>query len=83
LRAEVKPAQLLEAANQKRQLRLESSAGFALVERLQKWIVFWFDDALSSQTLSENPRQGAFAHSYGTFDRNVTGKLEKLGHELS
>jgi hypothetical protein len=62
---------------------LEGCAGLALVERLQKWIVFRFDNALGGQALSENPRQRALPNSYGTFDRDVTGKLEKLGHGLS
>jgi len=74
---------LLEAADQERKLCLECRAGLAFIERLQKWIVFRFDDALSSQSLSENPRQGALPNAYRTFDRNVTGKLEKLGHRLA
>src|SRR5208282_6285103 len=80
---QIEPAQLLEAANQERQLGLEGGATLALVKRLQKRIVFRLDDALCRQALSENPRQRALPNSYGTFDRNVTGKLEKLGHGLS
>jgi len=37
---------------------------------------------LGSKALSENPRQCALPNAYGTFNRNVTGKLEKLGHGL-
>src|SRR5208282_581955 len=81
-RPQIESAQLLEAANQKRQLGLEGGAGLAFVERFQKWIVFRLDNALGGQTLSQNPRQRALPNSYGTFNRDVTGKLEKLGHGL-
>src|SRR6267143_615416 len=81
-RPQIEPAQLLEAADQERQLGLERGARLAFVECLQKWIVFRLDDALGSQALSENPRECALPNSYGTFDRNITGKLEKLGHRL-
>jgi hypothetical protein len=73
---------LLKAADQKRQLCLEGCAAFAFVERFQKWIVFRLDNPLRGQALSENPRQCALPNAYGTFNRNVTGKLEKLGHGL-
>src|SRR5208282_331244 len=82
-RTEIKRAQLLEAANQECQLGLKGSSSLTLVKRLQKRIVRRFDDALSGQSFSENPRQRALSNAYGTFDRNVTGKLEKLGHGLS
>ncbi len=35
----------------------------------------------STLALSQNPRQRALPNSYRTFNRNVTGKLEKLGHD--
>src|ERR1700678_813872 len=82
-RTQIKRAQLLEAANQKSQLRLESRARLAFVERLQKGIVFRFNHPLRGQTFSEESRQCALPDAYGTFDCNITGKLEKLGHELS
>src|SRR5260370_12681798 len=81
-RAQIKRAQLLEAPDQECELGLEARPGFAIVERFLKCIVFRFDDALGGQALSKNPRQRAFPNAYGTFDRNVTGKLEKLGHRL-
>src|ERR1700675_2663184 len=81
-RPQIERPQLLKAADQECQLGLEGSARFAFVKCLQKWIVFRLDDALGRQSLSENPRQCALPNSYGTFDRNVTGKLEKLGHRF-
>jgi hypothetical protein len=77
---EIERTQLFEAPDQECQLCLEGGSRLALIERLQKRIVRRFDDALGRQALSENRCQGALAHAYGTFNRNVTGKFEKLGH---
>ena len=78
---EIERTQLLEAADQEGQLRLEGGAGFAFVESLQERIVFGLDDSLGGEPLSKNPGQRALADAYGTFDRNITGKFEKIGHE--
>jgi hypothetical protein len=61
-------------------LGLEGGSALAFIECFQKWIVFRFDDPLRGQALSQNPRQCALPNAYGTFNRNVTGKLEKIGH---
>ena len=82
-RTQIERAQLFKAPDEKCQLRLKRSARLAIVERFEKGIVFRFDNPLRGQTFSENPRQRALSHAYGTFDRYVTGKLKKLGHELS
>src|SRR5208282_4672333 len=82
-RPQIERPQLLEAPDKKCELRLERRARLAFVECLQKWIVFRLNHALRRQPLSQNPRQRAFPNAYGTFNRNVTGKLEKLGHRLT
>jgi hypothetical protein len=82
MRPEIKRAQLFETADQECELGLKRGAGLSLIKRLQKRIVFGLDDALRGQTLSENPCQRALSNSYWTFDRDITGKLEKIGHEL-
>jgi hypothetical protein len=74
--------QLLEAADKECQLGLEGGSALAFIECFQKWIVFRFDDPLRRQTLSENSRQCALPNAYGTFDGDVTGKLEKICHGL-
>jgi len=79
-RAKVKPLELLKAADQKRELRLESGPALALIKRPQKGVVFEFRDPLGVEAFSQNPRQRALSDAYGTFHCNVAGKLEKLGH---
>ena len=75
-------AQLLEAADQKSELRLEAGSAFAFIERARKGLSSDFHDLLGVETLSQNPRQRALADSYGTFDCDVAGQLEKIGHGL-
>src|SRR5208282_3647469 len=81
-RPQIKRPQLLETPDQKSELRLKRRARLALIKRLQKRIVLRLNHPLRRQSLSENPRQRALPHSYGAFNRNVTGKLEKLGHGM-
>ena len=81
-RAQVKGAELFEAANHEGELRLEAGAGFAFVESAQEGIVLGFHDLLRVETLGQDSRQRAFADSYGTFDCNIAGQLKKISHGL-
>ena len=80
-RAEVEGAQLLEAADEEGQLRLEGGTGLAIVKRrLRNGLSSGSDHPLGVQAVGQNLRQRALADANGTFDCNVTGQFEKLGH---
>src|SRR5450631_4790499 len=80
LRAQVQRAELFKTANQESKLRLESGAALPLVETAQERVFLGFHHALRIQALGENPRQCALSHANGTFDSNIAGQLEKIGH---
>src|SRR4051812_35370329 len=80
-RTEIQRAKLLEPLDQKRELRLESSAGLSLIKRSQEGVVLRVSNSLGIEPLGEDGRQRAFADAYGTFYRNIPREIEKLGHE--
>src|SRR5258708_5745995 len=82
VRAQVERLQLLEAPNQKRELRLKRSPGLAFVKRAQQGSLLGIGDALGVQSFREDCRQRALAHAYGTFNCNVAREIKKLGHEV-
>src|SRR4030088_2633607 len=59
--------QQLEPLHEKGKLRLKGRPALAFVERAQKRIGFGFHHPLRAETLSQEARQRALAHSYGTF----------------
>src|SRR5438128_1460631 len=73
LRTQIEGPQLLEAADQKGILRLESRPGFSFVKRTKKRIILRLHHPLRIQTLRQNTRQGAFTDSDRAFHSNVTG----------
>src|SRR5205823_13493494 len=79
-RPEIERMQLFESSNEKRQLRLEPRSSLALIESLQKGIVFRLHHALRIQTLSQHPSQCALADTYRPFYCNVAGQFKKVGH---
>ena len=81
-RPEIQGLQLLEAPHQECKLRLKRRAALAFIKRVQKWIAVRFHHALRVQALGQNARQCAFANPNRAFHSNVSGRFEKIGHEL-
>jgi len=73
--------QLLVALDQERELGLEGCAALALVEGSQEGVVLGLDHALRVQALGDDVGQRRLAHPDGALDGDVTGKLEKVGHD--
>jgi hypothetical protein len=73
---------LLEAANQKSELRLKSGTALAIVKSAKKRIIVGLHHPLCIEAFSQNPRERAFPDAYRTFYGNVAGQFEKVSHEL-
>src|SRR6185312_5675482 len=72
--------QLLETANHESELSLEGGAAISLIEGAKKCIVFGFDHALGTQSVSNNVGQRALADANRPFNGDITRWFKKLGH---
>ena len=82
LRTDLQALELLEAAHQKRELRLERRTPLALVKRAEKRILLRLHDPLRVESLRQDSGQRALADSDGALNCDVAGKFKKIGHEL-
>src|SRR5436305_2526456 len=81
VRTALERPQLLETPHQKGKLRLKGRPRLSIVEGSEKWIVLGLGNALCVQTIRNDARKRALAYSDRTFQGDVAGGIEELGHK--
>jgi hypothetical protein len=73
-------AELLEAADEKGKLSLESGSGLAIIEGGEKWVLLGLLNKLAVELLGKETGERALADANRTFDGDVSGWFEKISH---
>ena len=81
VRARLQFAELLIALDQECKLRLEGGAAFAFIKCRKKSILLRLAHPLRVHALGNDFCQSALSNSYGTFNGDVAGQFEEIGHD--
>jgi hypothetical protein len=72
--------ELLEAADEKGKLGLESGSGLAIIEGGEEWVLFGLLNKLPVELLGKETGESALADANRTFYGDVSGWFEKISH---
>jgi hypothetical protein len=73
-------AELLEAADEKGKLSLESGSGLAIIEGGEKWVRLGLLNKLAVELLGKETGERALADANRTFYGDISGWFEKISH---